>query len=115
MFGFLFPKGVLLLGLMTVHLGVADLPPQHPDFGAWFRWCRLTIGASIVCSGTSASWAKSFQFSGAAGRSTWPFIELRLDVLQSQTSFIWLAMPCWVDPSLRNQSPGNFRLLRVPT
>ena len=114
MFGFLFSKSVLLLGLMTVHLGVADLPPQHTDFRAWFRWCRLTIGASIMCSGTSASWAKSFQ-DCAAGWSTWPFIELGTDVLQSQTKFLWLATLCWVDPSLRNQSPGNSRLLRVPT
>ena len=114
MFGFLFLKSVLLLGLMTVHLEAADLPPQRTDFGVWFKRCRLTICASSMCSGTSASWAKSFQ-GCAAGWSTWPFIELGTDVLQSQTNFLWLATLCWVDPSLRNQSPGNSQLLRVPT
>ena len=114
MFGFLFLKSVLLLGLMTVHLEAADLPPQRTDFGVRFKRCRLTIGASSMCSGTSASWAKSFQ-DWDTGRSSWPFIEPGMDVLQSQTSFLWLATPCWVDPSLRNQSPRNFQPLRVST
>ena len=65
-----------------------------PLFGRF----KLTIDASIMCSGTSVWWVESCQ-DWAAGWSTWPFIGPGRDVLGSQTNILWLATPRWVDPN----------------
>lgn len=55
------PSPSPLLGFMTVHLGVADLPPQCTDFGPLFSKFSLTIDVSIMFSGSSVWCVKSYQ------------------------------------------------------